>query len=293
MPIMTSLSSWNVEPPLLLCLVSAFLYWRGGRRQTSARRTGLERRGRACLFYSGLATVVIALDSPLDSLSSQLFAAHMAQHVLLLTVAPPLIVLSAPWSRLWQPLPLDFRRSAARAVVRGPGWRPLRAVARAVAHPLSAWVLFNGNLALWHVPALYNATLRNLAVHDLEHALFFLTGLLFWAQVFDSSPFHVRLDWLRRVAYVTGGLLVGWVLAIVLAFAPSPLYSAYASLAHRPGGLSALGDQQIAAGVMWVPGSIAFTIAFVVFFYRWLGPEPTGRTAARPARLGVAGTTDP
>ena len=69
-------------------------------------------------------------------------------------------------------------------------------------------------------------------------------------------------------------------LAIVLALAPSPLYSAYSSLAHRPGGLSALGDQQIAAGVMWVPGSIAFTIAFIVFLYRWLGPEPPD--AARP-----------
>ena len=84
-------------------------------------------------------------------------------------------------------------------------------------------------------------------------------------------------------------MLVGWVLAIVLAFAPSPLYSAYASLAHRPGGLSALADQQIAAGVMWVPGSLAYTIAFIVFVYRWLGPEPAGR----PPRLGVAGTADP
>ena len=73
---------------------------------------------------------------------------------------------------------------------------------------------------------------------------------------------------------MTAALLVGWVLAIVLAFAPSPLYPAYASLAHRPGGLSALGDQQIAAGVMWVPGSIAFTIAFVWALYRWLEPTP-------------------
>jgi putative membrane protein len=290
---MTSFTSWNVEPPLLLVIVCAVLYWQGGRRQASARRTGLERRGRAWLFYSGLASVVIALDSPLDSLSNQLFAAHMTQHVLLLSVAPPLIVLSAPWSRLWQPLPLDFRRAAARAVVLGPGWRPLRTAARAVARPLPAWVLFNANLLLWHIPALYDATLSSLAVHDVEHALFFLTGLLFWTQVVDSAPFHVRLDWLRRVAYVTGAILVGWVLAVVLALAPSPLYSAYTSLPHRPGGLSALGDQQIAAGVMWVPGSIAFTIAFIVFFYRWLGPEPTGRTAVRPARLGAAGTTDP
>ena len=290
MPIMTTFTSWNVDPPLLLVLLSAYLYWRGGRRQVSARRSGLERRGRAWLFYSGLAVIVVALDSPLDSLSSQLFAAHMTQHVLLLTVAPPLIVLSAPWSRLWQPLPLEFRRDAARTVLLGSGWRLPRAAARALARPLPAWVLFNGNLVAWHVPALYGATLHNAAVHDLEHALFFFTGLLFWAQVVDSAPFHASLDWLHRVAFVIGGIAVGWVLAIVLAFAPSPLYSPYASLAHRPGGLSALGDQQIAAGVMWVPGSIAFVIAFIVFFYRWLGPEPT---AVRPARLGAAGTTDP
>ncbi len=292
MPIMTTLTSWNVEPPLVFCVLCGILYWLGGRRQVSARRAGLGRRGRAWLFYSGLVTIVIALDSPLDSLSGQLFAAHMTQHVLLLTVAPPLIVLSAPWSRLWQPLPLDFRRSAARTVLLSPGWSPVRSAARAVARPLPAWVLFNANLLVWHLPVLYDATLSSATVHDLEHALFFFTGLLFWAQVFDSAPFHARLDWLQRIAYVTGGILVGWVLAIVLALAPSPLYSAYASLVHRPGGLSALGDQQIAAGVMWVPGSIAFTIAFIVFFYRWLGPEPAGGTTRR-ARFGVAGTIDP
>jgi putative membrane protein len=290
---MTTLSSWNVEPPLVFCVLCGVLYWRGGRRQASSRRTGLERRGRAWLFYAGLVTIVIALDSPLDSLSSRLFAAHMAQHVLLLTVAPALIVLSAPWSRLWQPLPLDFRRSAARTVLLAPGWAPVRSAARAVARPLPAWVLFNANLVLWHVPVLYDATLSSAAVHDLEHALFLVTGLLFWAQIVDSAPFHARLDWLHRIAYVTGAIAVGWVLAIVLATAPSPLYVGYASLAHRPGGLSALGDQQIAAGVMWVPGSIAFAVAFIVFFYRWLGPEPGSGAAARPARLGVAGTTDP
>ncbi|HEY7692054.1 MAG TPA: cytochrome c oxidase assembly protein [Gaiellaceae bacterium] len=287
-----ALGSWNVEPPLVFSLACAVLYWLGGRRQVSSRRLGLERRGRAALFYSGLAAIVLALDSPLDSLSSRLFAAHMTQHVLLLSVAPPLIVASAPWSRLWQPLPLDFRRAAARMVVLDPGWRLPRAAARELARPLPAFVLFNLNLLVWHVPALYDATLDNAAVHDLEHALFLLTGLLFWGQVIDSPPFRSRLDPLHRLAFVTGGIAVGWVLAIVLALARSPLYAAYASLDRRPGGLSALGDQQIAAGVMWVPGSLAFTIAFALILYRWLGPEPSASSAARPARLGVAGTTD-
>jgi len=289
--VMTTLGSWNAEPPLFVALVCAVLYWRGGRLQVSARRTGLERRGRAWLFYTGLASVVIALDSPLDSLSDRLFAAHMTQHVLLLSVAPPLIVLSAPWSRLWQPLPLGFRRAAARAVVLDPSWAWVRATGRALGRPLVAWLLFNGCLLLWHIPALYDATLRSTAVHDLEHALFFFTGLLFWTRIVDSAPFRGGLGWFERAVYVTGAIVVGWVLAIVLALASSPFYPAYASLAHRPGGLSALGDQQIAAGVMWVPGSIAFTIAFIVFLYRWLDPEPA--RPARPARLGVAGTIDP
>jgi putative membrane protein len=286
---MTTLTSWNVEPPLVFVVLCAFLYWRGGRRQASVRRGELERRGRAALFYAGLAAIVVALDSPLDSLAGQLFAAHMTQHVLLLSVAPPLIVLAAPWSRLWQPLPLEFRRATARAVVLDPGWAWLRRVARALGRPVPAWLLFNVNLVLWHVPGLYDATLRSGAVHDLEHALFFFTGLLFWTRIVDSAPFRAPLAWLGRVAYVTGAIAVGWVLAIVLVLAHSPFYSVYASLPHRPGGLSALGDQQVAAGVVWVPGSLAFTIAFIVFLYRWLDPEPARR---RPARLGVAGTTD-
>jgi len=210
----------------------------------------------------------------------------MAQHVLLLTVAPALIVLAAPWTQIWQPLPLGFRRTVAKAVVVHPRARPLRVVARWLALPLVAWLLFDVNLLLWHVPALFDLTLLSQAVHELEHALFFFTGLLFWAQVFDSAPFRARLGWLWRAAYTTTGMLVGWVLALVLAFWPVPLYAAYASLPSRPGGLSALADQQIAAGVMWVPGGLVYTVAILVFFYRWLGAEPENR-------LAVAGGLDP
>jgi len=282
-PSLTSAAAWPIEPPLYVVLVAAVLYWLGGRRRVSAGH-GLEQAGRTTAFALGLLAVVVALDSPLDPLADTLFAAHMAQHVLLLTVAPPLIVLSAPWTRLWQPLPLGFRRSVAKAIVRSPRARPLRLAAHAVAHPLCAWTLFNVTMVVWHVPVLYDLTLRSQAVHELEHGLFFTTGLLFWGAVFDSPPFRASLSWLWRVAYVTTGMLIGWLLAVVLAFATSPLYPAYASLPHRPGGLSALADQQVASGVMWVPGSLAYTIAIVVFFYRWLEPESAGRR-----RLGLAG----
>ena len=127
----------------------------------------------------------------------------MAQHVLLLTVAPPLIVLAAPWTQIWRPLPLGFRRTVAKAVVAQPAATPASRDCACARPPAVAWLLFNVNLLVWHAPAPYDATLRNETLHDLEHATFFFTGLLFWAQVFDSPPFRARLDWLQRV-----GLLV-------------------------------------------------------------------------------------
>lgn len=280
MPSLTSSAAWPIDAPLYAVLVFGVLYHFGGRRRVSPRRGNVESRTRAAAFYGGLTVVLVAVDSPLDPLAARLFAAHMAQHVLLLSVAPPLIVLAAPWTRIWRPLPLGFRRTIAKTIARHPRARPLRAFAHWVSHPLSAWLLFNANLILWHLPRAYDETLRNQGVHQVEHFLFFATGLLFWAQVFESPPLRVRLAWLWRAAYVTGAMLVGWVLAVVLAFAVSPVYPAYAHLASRPGGLSALADQQIAAGVMWVPGSLAYTIAIVIFFYRWLAPEPEPRLVA-------------
>lgn len=281
MPSLTSAAAWPVEPPLALVLVAAVLYWLGGRRRASARRSRLQ-TWRALAFALGLLAVVGALDTPLDPLARTSFAAHMAQHVLLLAFAPPLLVLAAPWMRLWQPLPLRFRRAAAHAVAVSPRTRHLRRAAHMLGRPVVAWSLFNVNLLVWHIPALYDLTLSRQVVHDGEHALFFGTGLLFWVSVVDSPPFRSGLTPLWRVASIMGATLVGWVLALVLSFASTPFYPAYGQLAHRPGGLSAVGDQQLAAGIMWVPGSLAFSIAIFVYFYRWLGPVQTR------GRLGVA-----
>jgi cytochrome c oxidase assembly factor CtaG len=143
-------------------------------------------------------------------------------------------------------------------------------------------VLINADLGLWHVPWLYDLTLRNAVVHDVEHASFLVLGTLFWLPIVDSPPLHGRLGQLQRAAYAAGGAATGWILALVLAFDATPLYPAYAALNHRLGGLSALGDQQLASGVMLGIGSIPFTIAVFCFVYRWLEdgrPELSRRTA--------------
>jgi cytochrome c oxidase assembly factor CtaG len=106
---------------------------------------------------------------------------------------------------------------------------------------------------------------------------------MFWKQVIDSPPLRARLSSAQRVAYVIGAMIVSWVLAVALALAQHPLYSPYAHEAARPGGISALTDQQLAAGVMWVPASITFVIVIFVYVHRWLAAAPAARAA--PVRL--------
>lgn len=268
-----SLGGWSLQPPFAYVAVAAVLYWLGGRGY---------RRGHSpwqtASFAAGLVVIVLALESPLDGYADQLFWAHMAQHVLLLTVAPPLILLGRPWPRMWRALPLHSRTRIGRKLARARWAAPVRALAR----PVPAWLLFNGTIIAWHIPAAYQATLVNGLVHDLEHAMFFFTGLLFWARVIDPGPLRPRLVWPARIAFVVGAMIVGWILAITLVLVTRAIYPHYALLAHRPGGISALTDQQIAAGIMWVPGSIAYGITFIIGLYRWLEPD-SGPRSSRPA----------
>jgi putative membrane protein len=273
-----------------LLLGSAVWYWVGIRRPRLRAVTGPRRRPRRLwrplAFYSGLAAIALALTGPVDRLSDSFLWAHMLQHLLLMLVAAPLVVLGAPWLPFWRPLPLAFRRRVASALARGPRLAPVRMGAKWLAMPAVAWVLFNGDLALWHVPALYDLTERNAGLHYVEHAMFFGFAMLFWAQGADSPPFHCRLDDIERVLYLTAGAVASWLLAVVLALSTTPLYSAYSSIHPRPGGLSALTDQQLAAGIMWGPGSVPFAIGVFWLLYAWLGED--GGRRRRPHRRALA-----
>jgi putative membrane protein len=278
------------EPVLMASvLVAALWYARGSRRPklhpVPRRRRSYVLPVRTACFYAALVTVIVALDSPLDDLADKLFWAHMLQHVLLLTAAAPLIVLGAPWLAFWRPLPLGFRRGAAHAFATG-ALSPVRRAAVFVGKPASAWLLFNADLALWHVPSFYDLTLRNPGIHYLEHVSFIVFGVLFWTHVFDSPPLRVRMSYTWQLTYVISAATASWLLAVVLALATHPLYPAYATLQHRPGGISALADQQLAAGVMLGPGSIAFAIAVFYGIYAWLGADERPRSARLAARHG-------
>ena len=287
--------TWPIEPWVLLGVeVTAILYLWGARNRvvpSPARGGGSgwgPSRWRAIAFWSGLGTILLALDTPIETLARQLFWAHMTQHLLLIMVAAPLLVVGAPWLQIWRGLPLSIRRPLARTAVRHPALAgPRRAVAWARA-PVGAFVLSTANLWFWHWPAAYDLTLRNHAVHHLEHGLFLGLGILFWAQVIDQHPFHARLSQFKRVVFVFGGTIASWALADVLAFATAPFYS-YAALPWRPGGISALTDQQFGAGIMWVPGSITYSIVFIACLYLWFRDEDARAVRAAEVPPSLAG----
>jgi cytochrome c oxidase assembly factor CtaG len=194
------------------------------------------------LLAGALVLTVLVQIPPCERLARESLGAHMLQHVVLMSFVPPLLVLGRP-----------------RAL-------------RLNVEPWSAWLGIAVVMGIWHIPLLYDLTLRHAALHAAEHVSFLVFGTVFWIPVLCG-----RLDDLRSVVYVIAGSIPGWILALVLTFAQRPLYPAYAALPHRLGGLSALSDQQVAAGVMVAIGSIPFAIAVFVYLYRWLGSERSSR----------------
>ena len=271
-----ALSYWPFEPAVLIGVaIAATLYVVGGVGRSSKHRTG---RWHAAAFWLGLLSILLALQSPIEMLARQLFWMHMVQHLLLMVVAAPLLALAAPWTRLWRALPLGFRRSVARPAFLDPRLAPLRWTYHQVSRPGVIWTLAAANLWLWHLPALYDLTLRNHLVHHVEHGLFLGLGLAFWAHVFDQHPFRAPLGTLARASYVFFAMVQSWGLAAVLSFATAPFY-AYALLPSRPGGISALTDQELGGGMMWVPGAITYSIVFIVLLFQWLAEEDSRATS--------------
>lgn len=293
----SSAPSGNV--PLIVAVVVGGMYWLGGCQYRVARARGaisqdrvVKQRWRDVSFHLGLLILVFSLQEPVDHYADRLFWMHMVQHVLLISVVAPLIVLGAPWMRVWRGLPLSARRPLARWAVRGRTGAPLRGLARLLGRPAVAWALLSLDIALWHVPAAYDLTLRSDAVHYTEHATFLLFALLLWGQLIDSPPFHGRLSPPRRCGLVVATLIPQWLLALMLAFATRPWYTAYSDLRGRPGGISALTDQHLAGGVMWVPAGLPWALLVFVVLFRWIA-ESEEAPPAQAVRVAGSGEGAP
>jgi len=251
-------------------VVAVFAWHLLGERRAAACLRSPRARQRSLAFYAGLLIILIALSPPVDVLTDKLFTVQMIQRLLLLTAAAPLMALGRPWISLWRPFPPRVRRPVARAVNRSAACAPVRGLFRAIARPPGAWLVFSITFVFWHLPGPNDLTLRNGYAHLLADGVLLVTGVLFWNQVTGSSRATSTPPYSRRIGYVASAMLTNVGLAIFLAFAQRPLYAPYADLAHRPGGLSALADQQIGAGAMWAAGDLPFAIALALLVQHWL-----------------------
>ena len=277
--------AWSFEPMVVVPVVAAAaIYVRGW---TALRPRMPERfgAGRAAAFAAGLGVVLLALCSPIDALGHRLLQVHMVQHLLLMVVAPPLLWLGAPVAPLLAGFPLRARRGVASVLATGP----VRWLSRVVTEPRVAWVLFVVAFWAWHVPALYDVALRSDLWHHVEHACFFLTALLFWHPVILAWP--ARQAWPRwgMIVYLLLAEAQATLLSAILTFSDRVIYPAYAAGAGLRG-LSALEDQALAGVIMWVPGSIAFTLALLWLVFQALGPQPRLPARAAPATTTVTAT---
>jgi len=265
------------EPSALVgVLLAGWLYGRGVRRLWQrAGRGHVVRRWQVACFGGGLAALLVALESPLDSVSEQLFAVHMVQHLLLILAAAPLLVLGAPLAPVLWALPAPSRRAV------GGWWRRLATLAR----PSVAFVLHSLALWAWHLPPLYEAALGSRGVHVLEHASFVLTAALFWWSLLHRG----RAGYGVGVLYVFSLALESTLLGALLTFAHGPWYTSHLATTAA-WGLSPLEDQQLAGLIMWVPGGVIYLAAALGLFGLWLKdsgqpqpvrtPDPAARTPA-------------
>jgi cytochrome c oxidase assembly factor CtaG len=178
----------------------------------------------------------------------------MVQHVLLSDIAPLLLLLGL-----------------SRVIMR-PATRRLQAVERALgpfAHPATGIVLWLGLVYLWHIPALYDAALRNPAVHGLEHVCFFVAGIAVWWPLIQPVPMRRRLTGLWTFAYIAAAKAGLAALGLYLVWSSTVAYPYYETV-PRIWGLSAIEDQNVGGAIMMVEQSIVLVLAFVVLFVRML-----------------------
>lgn len=304
MSIWADANGWPVPPDiLLLSLVAEVLYFRGwlllmeearGRKAASTimpatlldATDGKDQRRvwllRGTYFLAAIIALILASCAPIDILSGRLFWVHMVQHLLILIVMAPLLVAAAPLLPLWLGLPNWTRGLLLRMA------KPrVRRVCYRLGHWLRQPAISCGFLIVgiwvWHWPPLYDFALTNDFIHDWgEHTTFLAVSVLFWTQVIPSPPLHFRAGYIGRLLCIGFAIAQNVVLAVLIGFAPAPLYAPYAHIVPGLGSFSPLQDQQFGAGIMWTFGDVPFGIAISVLVQRWLAAQDSnssGRAA--------------
>jgi putative membrane protein len=266
---------WHVAPSQSLLVlvpicIGTALYLHGVLRRASHHGLQPHEAARSLSFSLAVLLLTAALVWPLDAWAELSFAAHMAQHMVLVALAPPLLLLARPAALALRGLPARARPLAVHPR-QWPGMAALRGASRS---PGGTAALHGALLWAWHLPAAFDFALRNDLVHWLEHVTLLGSALLFWRAVLRAR--RERVGWALLAMLLT--VMHSGMLGALIALAPHPLYAHYAA---SMGAAAALSDQQLAGLIMWVPMGAAYLAAAAALAARALGPDQRSSGAAR------------
>jgi len=284
------LRSWEWRADVIVALVVVCIVYALGWKRIRSVHRGRSGSGtqtlasgwRLATYLGGWLIVALALLSPLEVLSGQLFFMHMIQHLLLVMCAPPLLMLSNPFPVVLWGMPRGMRRWVGSHFYREAGFR--RALVL-LTGPGLIWLYFVIVYVGWHDPAVYDAALRSDLIHDIEHLSFFISSLFYWWHVTVAGPrVHGRFPYGWRIAYLLLTVPVNMLTGVTITFASQPIYRYYLDV-PRPWGLTVMQDQMLGGAIMWIPGSMMLLIAVLVIVARILTQQE--RSAAK---MSIAGT---
>ena len=261
------LADWSLPIWLTLSIVvTAAIYLRGWlaiRKTRPLQFSGL----RMASFFAGLAVLWLAIGSPMDGFADALLSAHMVEHLLLMSVVPPLLLWGLPVVPLLRGSPLFLRRSILGPLLRA-SW--MRRFVHWLTTPLVAWLAMNGAFLGWHVPRAYDFALEHENWHAVEHLCFLFSSTLFWGCIVQPWPARKhRLGW-GILLYLVSADIVNTMLSAFLAFCGRPVYTYYIDHAN-PFKASLLDDQMLGAVIMWVFGSLVFLLPAMMLTLRLAG----------------------
>ena len=259
----TILTSWTLNPLAIVpIVVAAWLYGMGLRR--AARAGTPQPRPYAVAFFAGLSVVALALVSPIDAYAKVSFSVHMAQHLLLTLLAPPLLALGAPIM-----LALRSTRPPTAKLLS----RLLRSVPVVVlSDPVVGWALFVGVAFGIHLTPIFDLALRGQGVHALEHALWLAAAVVYWWPIVGRDPTAHPMGYPVRLLSLFLAMPAMSFLALAIYSARAPLYDGYASL-PSPWGPTALADQRAGATMMWLVGNLALVVTMLIVATAWKRDE--------------------
>jgi putative membrane protein len=277
--------SWSLPLAIIsaLVVVTAVVYLRGWLSLRNAF-PNLVPGWRLASFMVGLFSGWTAIGSPLATLDHRSLTIHMMKHLLLMTVAAPLILAGTPAFPLVCGLPRLFIKSHPPLAS-----LPARWLERCLMHPVLYWLAGTAAVIGWHLPVAFQLGMRSHWVHNLEDMCFLLAGLLFWWPIVQSSPSAPRSPRWSMALYLFLATLPCDILSAFLVFCNRLVYPFYLS-SPQLFSLPSLQDQECAGALMWVWVTFAYLIPAVSITVQILSPSNTqSQRPMQAARDRVAG----